>query len=80
MAVYTLEEYAKVKKKKKNEIENAIAYEDQDEINSRRVITLEENAKNKGIDLDDFKNNISDIAPVKTFIEICNYYNFIYSL
>ena len=58
MAIYTLEEYAQLKKKKKKEngIENAI--------------TLEENMKRKGISLDSISSGIapvsSDIAPIKT--------------
>ena len=50
MAVYTLEEYAKLKKKKKNGIENAI--------------TLEENTRRKGFD--PTKSTVGDIAPIMT--------------
>ena len=51
--VYTLEEYAQLKKKKKKDdgLEN--------------VITLEENMKSKGISLDSLS---SDIAPIKTTV------------
>ena len=60
MAIYTLEEYAQLKKKKKkvNGIENAI--------------TLEENMKRKGISLDTLSSGISqtssDIAPIGTTV------------
>ena len=60
MAIYTLEEYAQLKKKKKkvNGIENAI--------------TLEENMKRKGISLDSMSSGIapisSDIAPIGTTV------------
>ena len=60
MAIYTLEEYAQLKKKKKKEngIENAI--------------TLEENMKRKGISLDTLSSGIapisSDIAPIGTTV------------
>lgn len=58
MAVYTLEEYAKLKKKKKNGIDN-----DSNEL--KNVITLEENMKRKGMSLDVMS---SDIAPVRSTI------------
>ena len=60
MAIYTLEEYAQLKKKKKKVggIENAI--------------TLEENMKRKGISLDKVSSGISqtssDIAPIGTTV------------
>ena len=64
--IYTLEEYAQLKKKKKNGIETAIAYEDPEEIKSRSVITLEEHMKRSGISLD---NLSGDIAPVRSLSE-----------
>ena len=63
MAVYTLEEYAKLKKKKKNGIDNAITLDDSNEL--KNVITLEENMKRKGMSLDVMS---SDIAPVRSTI------------
>lgn len=66
MNVYTLEEYSKLKKKKKNGIEDAITYEDPEEIKSRSVITLEEHMKMNGISLD---NLSGDIAPVRSLTD-----------
>lgn len=66
MNVYTLEEYSKLKKKKKNGIEDAITYEDPEEIKSRSVITLEEHMKMNGISLD---NLSGDIAPVRSLLD-----------
>ena len=65
MAVYTLEEYAKLKKKKKKN-EDAVTLEGNEKSGLKNVITLEENARLKGIDLMDFKHNNIDIAPVMT--------------
>ena len=65
MAVYTLEEYAKLKKKKKNGQENIITSKDNDESGLKNVITLEENMKRKGMSLD-FES--SDIAPIGTTV------------
>lgn len=63
MQIYTLEEYAKLKKKK-NELNNVSTLENnskQKKLGNKEIISLEENAKRKNKEVD-----LSDIAPVKT--------------
>ena len=71
MAVYTLEEYAKLKKKKDKQ-KNIILPDGYEEQVVENAITLEENMKRKGISLDTLSSGIapisSDIAPIGTTV------------